>query len=97
MWRNGLKTDDANDMLYAVSASHDYDPGPGLGEDPRPAPGGQFSRRPHQSPGTRDPRARDQPRAARPGGRHPASDATYGHGTHTHAAVWKSYLVELLR
>lgn len=27
----------------------------------------------------------------------PASMNTYGHGTHTHAAVWKNYLVELLR
>jgi len=27
----------------------------------------------------------------------PASMQTYGHGTHTHAAVWESYLVELLR
>jgi len=27
----------------------------------------------------------------------PASMQTYGHGTHTHASVWKSYLVELLR
>jgi homoserine O-acetyltransferase len=27
----------------------------------------------------------------------PLSDRTAGHGTHTAAAVWKSYLVELLR
>ena len=27
----------------------------------------------------------------------PASMQTYGHGTHTHAAVWESHLVELLR
>jgi homoserine O-acetyltransferase len=27
----------------------------------------------------------------------PESDATHGHGTHTYAAVWKSYLVDLLR
>jgi homoserine O-acetyltransferase/O-succinyltransferase len=26
----------------------------------------------------------------------PASMDTYGHGTHTHAAVWKKYLIELL-
>jgi len=26
----------------------------------------------------------------------PASMQTYGHGTHTHAAVWESYLIELL-
>ena len=27
----------------------------------------------------------------------PISDQTWGHGTHTHAAVWKDYLAELLR
>jgi homoserine O-acetyltransferase/O-succinyltransferase len=27
----------------------------------------------------------------------PASMQTYGHGTHTHAAVWKQYLVQLLQ
>jgi homoserine O-acetyltransferase len=26
-----------------------------------------------------------------------ASDNTFGHGTHTHAAVWKKYLIELLK
>jgi homoserine O-acetyltransferase len=27
----------------------------------------------------------------------PISDQTYGHGTHTHAAVWKQYLAALLK
>jgi len=27
----------------------------------------------------------------------PISDATHGHGTHTHAAVWQNYLVELMK
>jgi homoserine O-acetyltransferase len=27
----------------------------------------------------------------------PTSDATRGHGTHTVAAVWKDYLVQLLQ
>jgi homoserine O-acetyltransferase len=26
----------------------------------------------------------------------PTSDQTFGHGTHTHAAVWQQYLKELL-
>ena len=30
-------------------------------------------------------------------GESPFSDKTAGHGTHTLAAVWKNYLVELLR
>ncbi len=31
-----MKTDDANDVLYAVEASHDYDPGPNLEKIQRP-------------------------------------------------------------
>ena len=27
---HGMQVDDANDLLYQVAASHDYDPGPGL-------------------------------------------------------------------
>ncbi len=27
----------------------------------------------------------------------PISDATRGHGTHTQAALWKQYLVQLLK
>ena len=30
-----LKTDDANDVLYALDASRDYDPGPGLEKSAR--------------------------------------------------------------
>ena len=61
-----LKSDDANDILYQVSASYDYDPGPGLGEDRSAAPGGEFRGRSGQPAGAEDPGARDQPRAARP-------------------------------
>jgi homoserine O-acetyltransferase len=27
----------------------------------------------------------------------PASMETYGHGTHTHAAVWENHLIQLLQ
>jgi homoserine O-acetyltransferase len=91
-----VRTGDANDILYAVSASRDYDPGPGLGgirarllavnsadDLINPPELGILEREI-----TRVPRGRAVVI--------PASDATYGHGTHTHAAVWRSYLVELL-
>ena len=91
-----VRAGDANDILYAVSASRDYDPGPGLGgirarllavnsadDLINPPELGILDREI-----TRVPRGRAVVI--------PASDATYGHGTHTHAAVWKSYLVELL-
>ena len=32
-----LRENDANDVLYQLSASWDYDPGPGAGADPRAA------------------------------------------------------------
>ena len=60
-----LKTGDANDILYALEASRDYDPGPGPREDHRAARRDQLGRRHHQSAGAADPRARDQARAAR--------------------------------
>jgi homoserine O-acetyltransferase/O-succinyltransferase len=92
-----VKTADANDFLYAVSASRDYDPGPGLeGIKARlmavnsaddlinPPDLGILEREIHRVPHGKAIVI-------------PESDSTYGHGTHTHAAVWKSYLVELLR
>jgi homoserine O-acetyltransferase len=35
-----IKTDDANDVLYQIEASHDYAPGADLEKDPRSADGG---------------------------------------------------------
>jgi homoserine O-acetyltransferase len=95
--RKILKTYDANDMLYAVSASRDYDPGPGL-EKIRARLLAVNSADDLINPPELGILEREIGRV--PHGRAVvirASDATYGHGTHTHAAVWKSYLVELLR
>jgi len=95
--RKTAATADTNDILYAVSASRDYDPGPGLGR----------IRAKLLAVNTADDLInppelgileREIGRVAH--GRAvviPASEATHGHGTHTLAAVWKSYLVELLR
>ena len=87
---------DANDVLYQVEASFDYDPGPQLG-----------SIRAHLlavnsaddliNPPELGILERDITRV--PKGRAvvlPLSPATRGHGTHTLAALWKKYLDELL-
>lgn len=87
---------DANDILYAVSASHDYDPGPGL-EKIRARLLAINSADDLINPPELGILEREIGRVAH--GRAvviPTSDATYGHGTHTHAAVWKPYLVQLL-
>ena len=60
-----VKTDDANDVLYALEASHDYDPGPNLEKIQCAASGHQFCRRPDQSARARHSRARDQARSER--------------------------------
>jgi len=91
-----VKSDDANDLLYAVSASRDYNPGPDLGKI-RARLFAVNSADDLINPPELGILEREITRV--PHGREiviPASDATFGHGTHTHAAVWKSYLVELL-
>ncbi len=91
-----LKTDDANDVLYAIEASRDYDPGPGL----------EKIRAPLLAINSADdlinpPELRILEREIKrvPHGRAvviPLSDKTRGHGSHTVAALWKDELVKLL-
>jgi homoserine O-acetyltransferase len=88
---------DANDLLYAVEASHDYDPGPGLGKIRAPLLAINFADDLINPPelGILE---REIKRV--PGGKAlviPASAETIGHGTHTKAAVWKQHLTELLK
>jgi homoserine O-acetyltransferase/O-succinyltransferase len=91
-----LKTDDANDFLYAVEASRDYDPGPALEkiEAPllavntaddliNPPELGILEREIHRVPHGRAIVI-------------PFSDRTRGHGSHTMAALWKDHLEKLL-
>jgi homoserine O-acetyltransferase len=88
---------DANDVLYALEASHDYDPGPGL-ETIRAPLVAVNSADDLINPPELGILEREIKRVAR--GRAvliPAGPETIGHGTHTKASVWKSYLVELLR
>jgi len=87
---------DANDLLYAVNASRNYDPSPEL-EKIRARvmyvnSADDFINPPELGIAERE--IRRVPRA-----RFvviPVSDATHGHGNHTWAALWKGYLEELL-
>ncbi len=88
---------DANDFLYYVNASRNYNPEPKLSTITAPVlwinSADDFINPPElgiaQKLVTRMPHAKFI--------LIPISDATRGHGTHTQAAVWKDYLIEFLR
>jgi homoserine O-acetyltransferase len=90
------KTDDANDVVYALEASHDYDPGPNL----------ERIRAPLLAINSADdlinpPELGILEREIKrvPHGRAiviPLSDKTRGHGSHTIATLWKDQLSALL-
>jgi homoserine O-acetyltransferase/O-succinyltransferase len=90
------KTLDANDLLYAVSASRNYDPSPGLDKIAIPVmwvnSADDFINPPELGIAEREAQRLQNGRFVLL----PASQETYGHGTHTHAAVWQQYLAELL-
>jgi homoserine O-acetyltransferase/O-succinyltransferase len=92
-----VKTGDANDVLYAVEASHDYDPGPNLEKIRAPLLAINFADDLINPPelGILE---REIKRV--PHGRAiviPFSDKTRGHGSHTIAALWKDELENLLK
>jgi homoserine O-acetyltransferase len=94
---NAMKTQDANDVLYALEASGDYDPGPGLEQIRAPLLALNFADDLINPPelGILE---REIKRVKR--GKAiviPASERTRGHGTHTLAGVWKKHLAKLLR
>lgn len=92
-----LASADANDMLYAFEASHDYDPAPGL-EKIRAPLLAINSADDLINPPELGILEREISRV--PDGRAiilPLSDKTQGHGTHTAAAVWKQNLLDLLQ
>ena len=91
-----LKANDANNILYALEASRDYDPAPGLEKIKAPLVAVNFADDIINPP---ELQILETAIERVPNGRAitvPASDRTTGHGTHTMAAVWKEYLVELL-
>jgi homoserine O-acetyltransferase len=92
-----VKAADANDVLYAVEASHDYDPGPNL-EKIRAPLLAVNSADDLINPPELGILERETKRV--PKGRAmviPSSDKTRGHGSHTVASLWKGELLKLLK
>jgi homoserine O-acetyltransferase len=91
-----IKTLDANDVLYAVSASRNYNPRPKLETIQAQVmyinSGDDFINPPELGIAEREIRRVKNGKFALL----PASEQTHGHGTHTWAAVWEGYLKELL-
>ena len=88
---------DANDVLYALNASHDYDPGPGLEKITAPLMAINTADDLINPP---DQRILEHEIKRVKHGKAiviPESDKTNGLGTHTLAAVWKKYLADLLK
>jgi homoserine O-acetyltransferase/O-succinyltransferase len=94
---NSLKTMDANDVLYQVSASWDYDPAPGLEKIRAPLlainSADDLINPPELGILEREIRRVKRGEAVVL----PYSAQTRGHGTHTIAATWKEHLARLLR
>ncbi|MFZ0977884.1 MAG: alpha/beta fold hydrolase [Candidatus Acidiferrales bacterium] len=94
--KRNAQTFDANDFLYAVSASRNYDPSSQLENIRAPVmwinSADDFINPPELGI------AEQQIKLIKNGKfvLIPASLETYGHGTHTHAAVWQQYLKQLL-
>jgi homoserine O-acetyltransferase/O-succinyltransferase len=92
-----MKSMDANDVLYAVESSRDYDPGENL----------ELIKAPLVAVNTADDLINPPDLGILEGEikrvKHgkaviiPESPETRGHGTHTRAVVWKRYLQELLK
>lgn len=88
---------DANDLLYQVDASREYDPSAGLGNIKVPLwhvnSADDFINPLELGIAEREiKRVKDGHFVLLP-----ASDQTHGHGTHTWAAVWQQYLAQLLQ
>ena len=88
---------DANDLLYQVNASRDYDPSPGLEKIIVPLTqvnsGDDFINPPDLGIAEREIKRVKSGRFVLL----PASDQTHGHGTHTWAALWQQHLAQLLQ
>ena len=87
---------DANDFLYAVSASRNYDPSPKLDAIKVPVmfinSADDFINPPELGIAEREIKKVKHGKFALL----PTSEQTHGHGTHTWAAVWQQYLKDLL-
>lgn len=87
---------DANDLLYQVNASRNYDPSQQLGKIKAPMmyinSGDDFINPPELGIAEREIKKVPSAKFVLI----PASENTHGHGTHTWAEFWKQYLAELL-
>ena len=87
---------DANDLLYAVNASRNYDPSAQLEKIKAPVmfvnSADDFINPPELGIAEREIKRVQKGKFVLI----PTSDQTHGHGTHTWAAVWQQYLRELL-
>jgi homoserine O-acetyltransferase len=92
-----MKTSDANDVLFALESSGDYDPGPEVERIDAPLLAINFEddliNPPELGILEREVRRVRRGRAVVI----PRGELTRGHGTHTLAAVWKAHLLGLLR
>ena len=91
-----VKTGDANDILYAIEASRDYDPGPGLERIAAPLVAINSADDIINPP---ELGILERGTARVPRGTAivlPFSEETVGHSTHTKAALWKDHLAALL-
>jgi homoserine O-acetyltransferase len=91
-----MSTTDANDLVYALEASRNYNPAPKLGSIKTKLLAINFADDLINPP---ELNILETHIKQVPNGRAiviPMSEKTRGHGTHTLAAVWKQYLVELL-
>jgi homoserine O-acetyltransferase len=93
---NYFKTGDANDYLYALEASADYDPNPGLEKIKAPLlainTADDLINPPELAILEREINRVKHGRAIVL----PLTPQTRGHGSHTVAALWKSELLKLL-
>jgi homoserine O-acetyltransferase len=92
-----VKTADANNVLYALEASHDYDPAPDLEKIKAPLlainSADDLINPPELGILEREIKRVPHGRAVII----PLSDKTRGHGSHTLAGLWKEHLLELLK
>ena len=92
-----VKDLDANDFLYQLDASRNYDPSAGLEKIAAPVmwinSADDFINPPELGIAEKEVKRIKNGKFVLL----PISDQTYGHGTHTHAAAWKQYLAELLK
>jgi homoserine O-acetyltransferase len=91
-----MATTDANDLIFYVNASRNYDPSPNLEKITTPVlwinSADDYINPPELGIAERQVKRMPNARFIMI----PISDATRGHGTHTVAAIWKDYLIEFL-